>query len=390
MKALLLRVGALFGLLSTAVVSWTASAAVPTKPSLTARFGVIAEEPNEPDHMFTVYSPLLAELRQRLASAGIAVSDLVIARDLDDLSQRIARKHVDFVLESVFPTLSLRQRSRNLEPALLVVRRGQREYRSVFFTRQESPIRSLVDLRGRTLVLQAIRSTSAFALPRAELRRAGLRLVAADDAAGDPGAVRYVLALAEVNQAVWVLHEKGDAGAFNEGDWEALPEKIRARLRIFERSQPIQRGVIAFRGDLAPATRRAIEDVMLALHRDEAGLDALTRAGGITRFERLTRASTRRCSTGPRCCCFAPSLMRKTSIGTRYAAYVAALALALVVVALLAAGAIALSQMRVVQAELREAVAGARVADDERALDGARAISGCTCSTRSTSSTSST
>jgi len=63
--------------------------------------------------------------------------------------------------------------------------------------------------------------------------------------------------------------------------------------------------------------------------------------------------------------------MRRTSIGTRYAAYVAALALALVAVALLAAGAIALSQMRVVQAELRDAVAGARAADDERALDGA-------------------
>jgi phosphonate transport system substrate-binding protein len=284
------RVVALLGLLATAVASWTARAAAPAESPVTARFGMIAEEPNEPDRMFNVYSPLLAELRQRLAPAGIGVSDLVIARDLDDLSQRIARRQVDFVLESVFPTLALRERSRSLEPALLVVRRGQREYRSVFFTRQESPIRSLADLRGRTLVLQAIRSTSAFALPRAELRRAGLRLVAADDAAADPKAVRYVLALAEVNQAVWVLHEKGDAGAFNEGDWQALPEKIRARLRIFERSRPIQRGLIAFRSDLAPATRRAVEAAMLKLHQDESGLAALTHAAGITRFERLTPA----------------------------------------------------------------------------------------------------
>jgi len=285
------RVVALLGLLATAVTGWTAGAAAPAETSVTARFGVIAEEPNEPDRMFTAYSPLLAELRQRLAPAGIAVSDLVIARDLDDLSQRIARKQVDFVLESVFPMLALRERSRSLEPALLVVRRGRREYRSVFFTRQESPIRKLADLRGRTLVLQAIRSTSAFALPRAELRRAGLSLVAADDAAADPKAVRYVLALAEVNQAVWVLHQKGDAGAFNEGDWQALPEKIRARLRIFERSRPIQRGLIAFRGDLAPATRRAVEAAMLALHQDGAGLAALTHASGITRFERLTPAA---------------------------------------------------------------------------------------------------
>ncbi len=139
-------------------------------------------------------------------------------------------------------------------------------------------------------MLQAIRSTSAFALPRAELTRAGLRLVAADDAAADPKAVRYVLALAEVNQAVWVLHEKGDAGAFNEGDWQALPEKIRAQLRIFERSRPIQRGLIAFRGDLAPVTRRAIEDAMLALHQDAAGRRGAHARASITRFERLTPA----------------------------------------------------------------------------------------------------
>jgi signal transduction histidine kinase len=63
--------------------------------------------------------------------------------------------------------------------------------------------------------------------------------------------------------------------------------------------------------------------------------------------------------------------MPRTSIGTRYAVYVAGLALALVMVALVAAGALALRQMRVAQAELREAVSVARAADDERALHGA-------------------
>jgi phosphonate transport system substrate-binding protein len=186
--------------------------------------------------------------------------------------------------------LALRDRSRSLEPVLLVVRRGQREYRSVFFTRQESPIQKLADLRGRTLVLQALRSTSAFALPRAELTRAGLRLVPADDTVADAAAVRYVLALAEINQGVWVLQGKGDAGAFNEGDWEALPEKIRSRLRIFERSRPIQRGVIAVRSGLAAPARRALEQVLLSLHEDAEGRKALAQASGVTRFERLTPA----------------------------------------------------------------------------------------------------
>ena len=223
--------------------------------------------------MFRSSGPCSASCASGSRRFGIDVGELVIARDLDDLSQRLVRRQVDFVLESVFPMLTLRERSRSLEPALLLVRRGEREYRSVFFTRRESPIQKLEDLRGRTLVLQAMRSTSAFALPRAELARAGIPLVAADEGAADRRSVRYVLALAEVNQAVWVLHGKGDAGAFNEGDWQALPDKIRSQLRVFARSRPIERGLIAFRGDLEPATRGRLEEVMLGLDQDDAGRD---------------------------------------------------------------------------------------------------------------------
>ena len=252
------------------------------------RLGVVAEEANEPDRMLEVYGEMLARLRERLAPSGVDVGDMVIARDLDDLSQRLARGEVDLVIETVFPTLVLQERSRRLDPALVVVRRGQREYRSVFFTRKEGPIRDLAGLRGRTLVLQVLRSTSAFALPKAELERAGLAIVPADDPRAGPAHVRYVLALAEINQAVWVLHGKGDAGAFNEGDWSALPERIRDQLRVFHETRPIVRGLLSFRAGLSPRVRRLAEEALLGLDDDDPGRDALALAAGITRFEPLT------------------------------------------------------------------------------------------------------
>ena len=270
------------------------SAALLAAPALSAaagapasvHLGVIAEEPNEPDRMLRVFGPLIARLRERLPPE-VRVGDLVVARDLDDLSQRIVRGDVDLVLETVFPTLVLQERSRSLGPSLVVVRRGQREYRSVFFTRQESPVRRLADLKGRTLVLQALRSTSAFALPKVELERNGLTLVPADDLRASDACVRYVLALAEINQAIWVQRGKGDAGAFNEGDWAALPEKVRSQLRIFHETRPIVRGLISFRTGLARGVRNQVEDVLLKLSEDEAGRAALERSG-VTRFERLT------------------------------------------------------------------------------------------------------
>ncbi|HEX9189469.1 MAG TPA: PhnD/SsuA/transferrin family substrate-binding protein, partial [Vicinamibacteria bacterium] len=264
--------------------------AAPAPPPVPLRFGVVAEEPNEPDRMLQVFGGLIVRLRERLLPAGVEVGDLVIARDLDDLSRHLARGEVDFVLETVFPTLVLQERSGGLEPSLVVLRRGQREYRSVFFTRRDAPIRSLRDLPGRTLVLQALRSTSAFALPKAELESAGLTLASADDLRSRPGDVKYVLARAEINQAVWVLHGRGDAGAFNEGNWAALPERVRSQLRIFHETRPIVRGLVSFRTGLAAAARAAAEDALLGMPADEAGRAALAQAAGITTFERLTAA----------------------------------------------------------------------------------------------------
>jgi phosphonate transport system substrate-binding protein len=262
--------------------------ALPQGARAPLRLGVIAEEPNEPDRMLKAFGEMVARLRERLSPSGVSVGDVVVARDLDDLSERVVRGEVDFVIETVFPTLVLQQRSRRLEPSLVVVRRGQRQYRTVFFTRKEGPIRRLADLRGRILVLQVLRSTSAFAMPRAELARAGLALAPADDPAASRSGVRYVLALAEINQAIWVLHGRGDAGAFNEGDWAALPERIRSQLRIFHETRPIVRGLLSFRKGLDPKVRRLAEEVLTSLHEDDAGRAALTAAAGVSRFERLT------------------------------------------------------------------------------------------------------
>jgi phosphonate transport system substrate-binding protein len=259
-------------------------------PPAAIHLGVVAEEPNEPGRMLDIFAELLARLRERLAPADLPVGELVIARDLEDLSQRIAQGEVDLVIETVFPTLVLQERSRMLEPALVVVRRGQRQYHSVFFTRRGAPIRGLSDLRGRTLVLQVLRSTSAFALPKAELGRAGMALVPADEPHAGRDNVRYVLARSEINQAIWVLRGKGDAGAFNEGNWAALPERIRSQLRVFHATRPIVRGLVSFRTSLAASVRRRVEEVLLTLDGDTAGRVALDRAAGMTRLERLTPA----------------------------------------------------------------------------------------------------
>jgi ABC-type phosphate/phosphonate transport system substrate-binding protein len=115
----------------------------------------------------------------------------------------------------------------------------------------------------------------------------------ADEPTLGPADVRYLLALAEINQAVWVLHDRGDAGAFSDGDWAALPVRIRSQLRVFHESRSVLRGLVSFRAGLDPALRRASREVLLGLAGDPAGQAALAAAAGITAFSPLTDAERR-------------------------------------------------------------------------------------------------
>lgn len=259
-----------------------------SSPEKALRFGVMAEEAREPDHVLSVFEPFIKLLRSRLLPHRIRVPEMLVARDIEDLSQRVRQGEVDLVLETVFPSLLLKERSSSLEPRMVVVRAGQREYRSVFFTTKEASIQKLADLQGRTLVLQALRSTSAFAVPKAELAARGIRLLPNDDPRPDAKAVRYVLASSEVNQAVWVLHGRGAAGAFNEGDWQALPQAVRSQLRVFHETRPLLRALLSMRTQVDPAVRARAEEVLLHFDGDAEGRDVLAKTTAITRFERLT------------------------------------------------------------------------------------------------------
>jgi len=253
------------------------------------RLGIVNERPDQPDLALGQYGRLHAYLAGALAARGIRLEALAIAQSLDDMIGLLRAGKVDGVAEGVFPTLYMSGRERLLAPALLAWRKGQREYRSVFFTRSDSPIRTLADLRGRIVAFESPRSTSAFHLPRAELRAAGIAAVPAA-AGADKGGVRYVFAGSELNQGYWVERGQADAGAFNDGDWERLPAHLRRRLRVFHQTAPVLRWLFSFRRGLPEAVTAAVTDELVRMHENAAGRAALAPAEQIARFEPLGQA----------------------------------------------------------------------------------------------------
>jgi phosphonate transport system substrate-binding protein len=192
------------------------------------------------------------------------------------------------MVEGVLPSLSVRERTRRIEPGLLAWRKGQRQYYTVFFVRRDSGIEDLDELVGKTLAFESQRSTSAYFIPRATLIARGLPLASGPGVEGPEDTVSYVFAGSELNQIYWVQRGQVDAAAFNDGDWDRVPPGIKNELRIIHRSEPILRWLVSFDRDLDPRLRHEVSEALLEAAQDETGRAALQAASRIARFETLT------------------------------------------------------------------------------------------------------
>jgi ABC-type phosphate/phosphonate transport system substrate-binding protein len=253
------------------------------------RLCIVNERLDQPNLALKQYTDLHACLKKRLAEKNIHVDRLIIAKSVNDLSEKIQRGEVDAFIEGIMPTFEVERDTGKVDPQLIVWRKGQRQYYTVFFVRKESSIKHLEDLAGHTIAFESPRSTSAYYLPRITLLNHGLKTVpAGPDAPTD--AVQYLFADSEPNQAYWVQRGKTEAGAFNDGDWQRTPSQIREELRIIHQTKPLLRWLFSFVTTVKPHVRQAVNDILVRMHESEEGQSALHKAVSIARFERLSEA----------------------------------------------------------------------------------------------------
>lgn len=254
----------------------------------TLHLGVVGERVNQPDYVLAQYQPLLDYLRRELAPQGIALGELQIAENLAELAGFVRAGKVDVILESLISTFRINAGEALVRPVLAAWRKGQRETRTLFFVRQNSQIKQLRDLAGKTLALESTRSTTAYALPRIVLRQHGLDVQPLGSSHGGPHSVRCVLANAELNQAYWVDRGQADAAAFNTEDWDALPIGLRQELRVIHSTDPILRWLLSARIGLSSVALAAVQAALLDMSASAEGLRVLQQIGRIRRFDRLS------------------------------------------------------------------------------------------------------
>jgi phosphonate transport system substrate-binding protein len=232
-----------------------------------------------------------------MKDVGIKEGRILMAKDAQQMASYLRRGRVDWVTETAGTGVLLQERA-GAKPLLLTERDGTSHYRSLFFVRNESPIRSLADLRGHSVAFQRPTSTSAYFLPATNLLERGysLELLLSPTDRLDSSVVGYVFARSELNIATWVHKRLVDVGVMSNLDWDnprRVPTAFRRDLRVIGQTGAIPRALELVRGDLDPRIEARLRQVLRDAAHDPAARDALEGFFQTTRFLPVDGASQR-------------------------------------------------------------------------------------------------
>jgi phosphonate transport system substrate-binding protein len=247
--------------------------------------GRISDDPNA---HYRQLKPLLDYVVPRMADVGIREGRILMARDRKQMESYLRRGRVDWVTETAASAMQLHIGA-GAEPLLLTERNGVSRYRTVFFARRDSGIASLGDLRGRSIAFQNASSTSAYYIPALVLLEEGLPLEILLSPRDRPaeGSVGYLFARSELNISTWVHKRLVDAGAMSNLDWESpqrVPQPYRGDMMVFHETPDYPRALEVVRGDLPPAIKARLREVLMEAAGDPDANEAMLRFFNTTRF----------------------------------------------------------------------------------------------------------
>ncbi|WP_116050257.1 phosphate/phosphite/phosphonate ABC transporter substrate-binding protein [Amycolatopsis palatopharyngis] len=240
-----------------------ASGASPTCPGGKVRFGV--EPYEDPARLKPAYQVLAGALQEKL---GCPVELSVVG---DYSAEVLAMRNGRLDLAQFGPLgYVFASTKANAEPLVsFATASGElTTYTAGIWVPKDSPVRSLDGLRGRSLALSSVGSTSGDALPRYALKTAGIAEgdVRIDYAGGHPEAL---LALTNGKVDAAEINSQQLATARAEGSFDE------SKFRQVWKSEEIPNDPITVRGDLDPAFKDAVRGALLELGpRDVAKVGA--------------------------------------------------------------------------------------------------------------------
>ena len=250
---------------------------------------VIGKVSNNPKKHYRYLKPIADYAAKKMSDVGVTKARVLMARDNEQMIRYLMQGKVDWVTETVFSAIIYKQYA----DAEFLVKKWKKcvpDYHTVFFTRKDSSIHTLSDLKGKKVAFEDMGSTTAFYYPASALIKSGLELIALtsplDSSPKDK--VGYVFGDQEINISTWVYRNMVDAGTFNNLDWEKddhIRASFREEMRIFHTLPVLPRAIEVVRKDLDPAIKNRLKDILLGAHEDPKAKRPLWAYQQTERFE---------------------------------------------------------------------------------------------------------
>lgn len=208
-----------------------------------------------PDRMRTTRTPLVAYLS---GSLGVPI-ELVIGADYDDVGDRLAKGELDLAEFSPYAYVRARRKVQ-LRPLVSAISAGSSTSGGYIIVREDSPRRSVEELRGARFGFVDPASTSGYLYP--------LKLF--KDRNIDPATFFSDAVFLGSHDGVLlaVLDGGVEAGATWQGSFGALKSKSGIdplSFRVIAKMPRTPQDVLCVRGDLPPEVGDAVKELMLRL-----------------------------------------------------------------------------------------------------------------------------
>jgi phosphonate transport system substrate-binding protein len=235
------------------------------------------------------FRELVNYVARKLSPGSPVAAKVTVAPSQLDLVKLLQQRQVDFYMESVYPTYTINYVQGAGKTLLRRWKGGVAEYQSLIFTKRDSGVRSLADLRGKTIVFEDPGSTSGFLSPKFLLQRQGLKLaeVREGQANSNPDLVQYFFAPGRNKLFDAVLTQQAVAGAFSDADLANLSEANKSAIIVLAQTDRLPRHLVSIRADLPPAVAARLEAALLAMHEDADGRRILANTDQTAKFDRL-------------------------------------------------------------------------------------------------------
>ncbi|MBI2210510.1 MAG: phosphate/phosphite/phosphonate ABC transporter substrate-binding protein [Deltaproteobacteria bacterium] len=229
-------------------------------------------------------------IARKLAPVGITGGRIVVVDKMHLLARAVTEDKVDYFHDSVVPTIVLSKWSGSV-PILRQWKYGEAEYYGVILVKKDSGIDTLSGLRGKVIAFDEPHSTSAHILPRMLLAENKIKLVQmTSSAAAQPDKVGYLYG-SDGSSPNLLITGRVDAAATSYREFEELRPQVRETLKVIGRTKSVARQIISVRKNLNSKIAKALRQVLLNMHKDPEGREALKKQQRTTKIDEISPKS---------------------------------------------------------------------------------------------------